>query len=104
MTVDFGLTAYNISMGRSLKSIQKSHFLRVLTAEYAELSQPTLVAGSFIPSSLLGYEVVHEAVADRRILNFLKATWLHDVFNVFREYSVTALTLKVKLHSASDKP
>ena len=48
MTVDFGLTAYNISMGRSLKSIQKSHFLRVLTAEYAELSQPTLVAGSFI--------------------------------------------------------
>ncbi len=26
------------------------------------------------PASLLGYEVVHEAMADRRVLNFLKAT------------------------------
>jgi len=38
--------------------------LRLLNAVHQALSYP---------SSLLGYEVVHEAVADRRILNFLKA-------------------------------
>ena len=62
---------------RSLARCQELLKLRLLNAVHQALSYP---------AALLGYEVVHEAVADRRVFQFLKAhiKWLKRLKRSFK--------------------
>lgn len=63
---------YNMCRWRASQELLK---LRLLNAVHQAGKTGIAIHGQALsyPAALLGYEVVHEAVADRRVFQFLKA-------------------------------